>query len=112
MASYKQPCIHCGAYIERDSQFCSSCQSGSPFGYLCPACLRPIEKGQPLCSGCGRALYIPCPACGKTTFAGERCDQCGASLMVRCQNPRCGVQQFFENEKCTTCGKKIKSNRR
>jgi predicted amidophosphoribosyltransferase len=107
MASYKQPCIHCSTYIDRDSRFCPSCQSGSPFGYLCPACLRPIQKDQSLCSGCGRPLYITCPACGKSTFVQEKCEQCGGTLMVNCQNPRCGVQQFFENKKCTACGKKI-----
>ncbi|NLB40889.1 MAG: hypothetical protein GX815_01260, partial [Clostridiales bacterium] len=58
MAGYKHPCIHCGVYIEGDSRFCPSCQSGSPFGYLCPNCLRPIEKGQAVCSGCGRSLYV------------------------------------------------------
>jgi predicted nucleic acid-binding Zn ribbon protein len=112
MASYKQPCIHCGAYIEPDARFCTSCRSQSPFGHLCPACLRPIEKEQPLCSGCGRVLYIPCPACGKQTFVQEKCEQCGAALMVLCQNPRCGARQFFQNTKCTACGKKIKSDRR
>ncbi|HBC31770.1 MAG TPA: recombinase RecA [Clostridiales bacterium] len=24
--------------------------------------------------------------------------------MIRCRNPRCGAQQFFENVKCTACG--------
>jgi CRISPR/Cas system-associated protein Cas10 (large subunit of type III CRISPR-Cas system) len=109
MASYKQPCIHCGTYIEPDSRFCPSCQSQSPFGYLCPACLRPIQKGQSICSACGRPLFTACPVCGKQTFVQEKCEQCGASLMIRCQNPRCGVLQFFENTKCTACGKKIKS---
>ncbi len=109
MASYKQTCIHCGTLVDRDVRFCPKCGSGSPFGYLCPACLRSIEKGQPLCSGCGRPLYIVCPHCGQQTFAGERCDVCGKGLMVRCENKRCGVLQFFENTKCTACGKKIKS---
>lgn len=106
MASYKQPCTHCGTYIERDARFCPSCQSGSPFGHLCPNCLRPIEKNQLACAGCGRSLYTHCPACGKRTFVQERCEACGASLMVRCQNPRCAAMQFFENAKCTACGKK------
>lgn len=109
MAVYKQPCIHCGSYIERDSRFCPSCRSGSPFGYLCPGCLRPIEKGQSVCSGCGRALSVFCPACGKPTFVQGNCEACGATLMVRCQNPRCGELQFFENTKCTACGKKRKA---
>lgn len=108
MALYKLPCVHCGAFIERDARFCPFCQSGSPFGYHCPTCLRPVEKGQPICSGCGRVLFVPCPACGKPTFAAEKCAHCGASLMKRCQNPRCGELQFFDNEKCTACGKKFK----
>jgi hypothetical protein len=28
--------------------------------------------------------------------------------MIHCTNPRCGALQFFENAKCTACGKKIK----
>jgi hypothetical protein len=28
--------------------------------------------------------------------------------MVRCENVRCGQMQFFQNSKCTACGKKIK----
>lgn len=109
MASYKQRCVHCGTLVDRDVRFCPSCGSQNPFGFLCPTCLRPVEKGQPLCSGCGRSLSVACPHCGKHTFVGERCDVCGDSLMVRCKNKRCGVLQFFENGKCTACGKKIKS---
>jgi RNA polymerase subunit RPABC4/transcription elongation factor Spt4 len=108
MASYKQPCIHCGAFIEPDARFCPSCSSGSPFGYLCPACLRPVKKGQQICSGCGRPLSVSCPACKKQTFVQDTCEACGSSLMVQCPNPRCGSLQFFENTKCTACGKKMK----
>jgi predicted amidophosphoribosyltransferase len=108
MATYKQPCIHCGEFIGRDSRFCPKCASHSPFGHHCPTCIKPIEKGQPVCSGCGRALYVKCPSCHQRTFAGERCEECGAGLMIRCSNTRCGELQFFENEKCTACGQKIK----
>lgn len=108
MAFYKQPCMQCGALIDRDSRFCTYCGSYSPFGYHCPTCLREIKKGQALCPGCGRSLYTTCPVCGQTTFVQDRCERCGTSLMVECANPRCGVMQFFENEKCTACGKKIK----
>lgn len=108
MASYKQACMHCAALVDRDVRFCPSCGSQSPFGYLCPACLRPVLKGQPLCAGCGRTLYLICPFCEKQTFVQERCEQCGKSLMVTCGNKRCGVLQFFQNTKCTACGKKIK----
>ncbi|MDD2503792.1 MAG: zinc ribbon domain-containing protein [Clostridia bacterium] len=112
MAAYKHPCIHCGTYINWDSRYCPSCQSGSPFGYLCPSCLRPVEKGQPVCSGCGRALYVNCPSCSVPTFVQEKCEHCNEALMISCNNPRCGVMQFFENKKCTACGKKIKNNRK
>ncbi len=108
MASYKQPCIHCGAFIETDARVCTGCGSRSPFGYLCPTCNRPVQKGQTLCAGCGRPLYVSCPTCGQQTFVQERCERCGAGLMVYCENKRCGALQFFQNEKCTVCGKKIK----
>lgn len=108
MASYRQPCMHCGTFIESDSRFCPSCGSMTPFGYSCPTCLRPIAKTDAVCSGCGRPLHVECPFCGAKTFVQDTCESCGASLMVTCQNPRCGKQQFFENVKCTACGKALK----
>lgn len=108
MATYKQPCIHCGEFIERDSHLCYKCGSRSPFGYHCPTCFKEIEKGWAVCPGCARPLYVTCPACGQLTFVDERCEKCGIGLMVACPNSRCGDLQFFENTKCTSCGKKIK----
>jgi len=108
MATFKQPCIHCSEFIDADSRICPKCYSRSPFGYRCPTCLREIQKGQQVCSACGRSLYVTCPTCAQRTFAGERCEVCGAGLMINCTNPRCGDLQFFENIKCTSCGKKIK----
>ena len=110
MATYKQPCVHCGEFIERDSRTCVKCDSRSPFGYHCPTCLREIEKGQSACYGCTRPLAVTCPNCKQLTFADERCENCGAGLMMHCTNPRCGELQFFENIKCTACGKKIKKD--
>ncbi|MCL2782132.1 MAG: zinc ribbon domain-containing protein [Actinomycetia bacterium] len=95
--------------IERDSRLCPMCASRSPFGYECPACLRPIARDQMVCSGCGRPLATTCPFCAKPVFAGsEKCEWCGQSLMIRCESKRCGNFQFFENVKCTACGKPIK----
>jgi len=108
VATYKKPCIHCNTFIDGDARFCPTCASSSPFGYQCPACLHSVEKDQRLCSGCGKSLFTICPQCGQQTFKGEKCDICGVSLMVMCVNPRCGEMQFFENARCTSCGKKLK----
>jgi len=109
MATYKQPCIQCGKFIERDSRFCSNCGSMNPFGYRCPTCLKSIERENILCSGCGRSLSTACPYCKQQTFVGsENCDQCAKSLMIHCESKRCDALQFFENSKCTVCGKPIK----
>ena len=108
MASYKQPCIHCNDFIDRDSRICPSCGSRSPFGYKCPECLKEVTKDQAICSGCGRSLGTLCPTCLQPSFAAERCDKCGSSLLIKCTNPRCEEMQFFENDNCTACGKKIK----
>jgi len=95
--------------IERDSRYCPKCASRSPFGFHCPACLKPIQRGDAICSGCGRNLLTTCPFCHGQTFVGsEKCNACGTSLMIQCENKRCGQLQFFENEKCTACGKPIK----
>ena len=108
MATYKQPCIHCREFIDRDVRICPKCGSMNPFGYFCPTCNRPVVKGAPVCAGCGRPLYVPCPSCGQLTFVQEKCERCGAGLMVYCENKRCGALQFFQNAKCTVCGKKLR----
>lgn len=107
MAVYKEPCRHCGALIDQDSRFCPKCGNRAPFVDLCPTCLRKVSREDAACCGCGRTLQITCPHCGKQTFAGDKCDVCGKSLMKKCQNPRCGEMQFFENSKCTACGHKV-----
>ena len=108
MVSYRQPCLQCGTFIDSDARICPACSSGNPFEYLCPACLRPVAKADIVCAGCGRELHINCPHCGDTTFVQGACEKCGESLMVTCQNPRCGRPQFFQNRKCTACGKILK----
>lgn len=107
MAFYKHPCRHCGTLLPEDSRFCSQCGSRAPFTDLCPTCLREIHREEALCTNCGRPLYVACPHCGGRTFVGETCDMCGKSLMKQCANPRCGERQFFENKKCTVCGKRL-----
>lgn len=112
MAGYQQPCRVCGAFVARDSRFCPSCSSSAPFVDLCPSCHHQVARGQRVCAGCGRGLAVTCPACQATSFVGERCDACGAAFVVRCPDRRCQALQFFENDRCTACGKKIKEKDR
>lgn len=107
MAFYKESCIHCGGLIDRNLKFCPKCGSNSPFNYQCPTCLKIVNKTDKLCSCCGRSLYVNCPHCKQLTFIQENCEKCGKSLMKTCQNKRCNEKQFFENTKCTACGKKM-----
>ena len=110
MATYKQPCVHCGEFIEGDSRFCAKCGSRTPFGFQCPYCLKEIERGNAVCSGCGKPLVVACPLCGGATFVGsERCDTCGRFLMIKCENKRCGEAQYFTRTSCSACGKTIKN---
>lgn len=108
MAGYDKACIGCGNLIGYDSKFCPICTRMSPFYDACPSCSAEIKRGWQRCASCGRMLTIPCPFCGKPTFVGDKCDACGASLMITCSNRLCLAPQFFENIKCTACGKKIK----
>lgn len=107
MASYKQPCQNCGNLIDRYAKYCIYCHSRHPFGFQCPTCLHPVGREQVLCSSCGRPLNIVCPHCGQETFVDDQCDRCGQSLLVQCANRRCNQWQFFQNTKCTACGKAI-----
>jgi hypothetical protein len=53
---------------------------------------------------------VICPFCNGQTFVGsEKCDACEKSVMIHCESDRCGKLQFFENTKCTVCGKPIKN---
>lgn len=108
MSACKKPCIRCGRLLEDDARFCGGCGSRSPFFDSCPSCLREVKRQDALCSACGRALRVACPACGAMTFVQEACEACGAGLMKQCTNKRCGQWQFFENKKCTACGKPLK----
>jgi len=108
MGTYKQPCVHCGNWLDTAEEMCPHCGSATPFGFTCPTCLHAINPSDALCPGCGRPLYVPCPYCGQPTFVQEVCQHCGGMLMVRCDNTRCNAVQFFQNTKCTACGAKLK----
>lgn len=107
MAFYKEPCIHCGNYISKDSAVCPICNSTNPFKFSCPECLREISPEEQRCSCCGRELKIKCPYCNELTFVYSNCEQCGKSLMKQCSNKRCNSMQFYDNKKCNACGKNL-----
>lgn len=109
MAGYDKPCISCGNFIGYDSKFCPVCGRLSPFYDACPSCNAEIKRGWARCPSCGRDLNITCPHCGAATFVADKCDACHASLMIRCEYKNCMAPQFFQNNKCTACGKKIKN---
>ena len=109
MATYKRPCIHCGRLVDPDARICPGCGSRSPLAWRCPACRKEIQPADAVCGGCGRSLRVVCPACKQNTFAGERCERCGAGLLIQCANSRCGEMQFFDLPRCNACGKKLKS---
>jgi RNA polymerase subunit RPABC4/transcription elongation factor Spt4 len=58
MPTFKHPCPHCGAFIERDVAACPSCGRADPFA--------PVR-----CASCRTALtdptWVACPRCGAPT---------------------------------------------
>jgi methionyl-tRNA synthetase len=57
------------------------------------------------CSSCGLSLSISCPKCGKPTFFGDYCQNCGAQLVVECRN--CHTVQPPVGANCLKCGKPL-----
>ncbi|MDR3552521.1 MAG: zinc ribbon domain-containing protein [Clostridia bacterium] len=108
MADYRHFCIYCGKLIPPDAKLCPFCGMEDPFTMRCPRCRNVIEKGWARCSCCGLELFVICPSCGKRTFAASCCEQCGASLTVRCANRKCGFVQVKMGDRCLRCNKKLK----
>jgi len=111
MPGYKHPCKYCGKLVSSDDNMCPFCGKVNPVGDIrCPNCRSPIEEGQMRCSHCGFALQTNCFVCGKTTFFGDYCQNCGQRLTVFC--PKCKVEQPPIGEKCIKCGKPLKIRRK
>ncbi|MGH2406478.1 MAG: zinc ribbon domain-containing protein [Candidatus Limnocylindrales bacterium] len=55
MPTFKHPCPHCGAYIQRDVVACPACGQRDPFAPgRCPNCRTPLEDPK----------WVACPKCG------------------------------------------------
>jgi hypothetical protein len=103
MSGYAKPCRYCGELVPPDSQFCPSCAKVNPLEQRCPRCRVPVKEGWKVCTGCGLALVIVCPTCGKSTFFDDYCKECGNRIIVKCQN--CGTEQAPLGPNCVKCKK-------
>ncbi|MDD4902655.1 MAG: DUF5684 domain-containing protein [Patescibacteria group bacterium] len=104
---YKHPCKYCGELIPPDSVACPFCEKTNPLGpFRCPKCHEPIEKEWKVCAKCNQNLRIICPFCGKVTFFGDHCEDCGKRLLVTC--PNCEQEQPPIGDNCIKCGKPLK----
>jgi len=104
---YKHLCKYCEKLIPPDSMTCPYCEKVNPLGpFRCPKCHEPIEKDWKVCPKCNLGLRILCPYCGKVTFFGDHCEDCGARLLVTC--PNCEQEQPPIGDNCIKCGKALK----
>jgi len=107
---YKHPCKYCKKLIPPNSTACPYCGKVNPLGpSRCPKCHEPTEKDWKVCAKCNLDLRITCPFCGKITFFGEHCEDCGARLLVKC--PQCGQEQPPISDNCIKCGKPLKAEK-
>ncbi|MDW5563132.1 MAG: zinc ribbon domain-containing protein [Methanomassiliicoccus sp.] len=113
MPGYMKPCRYCGELVPPDSNSCPICGKWNPVDEIrCPKCRSPIKEGWKGCAHCGQSLTVSCPACGKDTFFGDHCQQCGARLMVKCQQRKCGFEQPPLGPICSKCGKPISGGKK
>lgn len=112
MSGYKQSCRYCDKLVEADANVCPFCGKVNPIGDLrCQRCRAPIKMDWKKCSGCGLDLVINCPKCGKETFFGDYCAQCGERIVVICPNPKCKAEQPPVGDTCRNCSKPLYSKK-
>jgi hypothetical protein len=74
----------------------------------CPICRYPLEEGAKVCGHCGILLWSICKSCGKETFLGDKCSNCGVPIVIICPNPKCKTEQPPTGKKCIKCGKPLR----
>ncbi|AKB54879.1 hypothetical protein MSBR2_0526 [Methanosarcina barkeri 227] len=74
----------------------------------CPLCRYPLEDGAKVCGHCGVLLWTTCNNCGKETFLGDKCSNCGAPIVIACPNPKCRTLQSPASKNCIKCGKPLR----
>jgi len=57
------------------------------------------------CNVCGLSLVINYPKCGRQTFFGDYCQNCGERLLVECK--KCHTVQPPISANCVKCGKPL-----
>jgi len=80
----------------------------TPLETACLHCGKPVNREESVCLCCGFPLYITCPSCGGHIFADRTCEKCGHPLTVSCTNKKCEAVQYYKNDVCNICRKKIK----
>lgn len=114
IAEYKQQiqnikgvvrCEKCGAEVDKNVAFCSSC--GSPIQNQAPT---PVENTNLIkCAGCGAMIDSNmrfCTSCGKPVAANAApVEQPPVETTKKC--PKCGVDVANDSAFCTECGTKL-----
>lgn len=81
IAATGKSCPSCGAPIQPDATFCSSC--GADLSARCPNCSGTISTDDRFCPRCGAALNAKCPGCSAEVGSDDQfCSRCGAELNV------------------------------
>lgn len=101
-----QHCEKCGAEIQRDAAFCSSCGTTTPKIQLidmdefvkCGDCGELVKRGMRFCTSCGKPMEI-CSAGATLDIVIEENEE------RKCQN--CGTMIPNDSAFCTECGTKI-----
>lgn len=116
-SNYKK-CLKCGAEMEMDKRFCSTCgfdsvstpiepqRNESAQLISCAECGAGYPKTTKFCPECGNS-YKPCPSCGADLLEnGTECQVCGIALPKPC--PKCSTLISGENVKfCPECGESL-----
>ena len=105
MASYKKPCKYCGQLIPPNSNVCPICGKVNPLETRCPRCRALVDPRWMRCNVCGLSLVINYPKCGRQTFFGDYCQNCGERLLVECK--KCHTVQPPISANCVKCGKPL-----
>lgn len=108
-----KPCINCGAEIDADSMFCTTCgsrQDAAPVppaagGLVCSVCGAPLEPDSAFCTECGTPAGTASAAPVTPEPVYPPVDDVVPEGMIRC--PDCGSIIDGDSSFCWECGHKF-----